>query len=62
MLGGVTERSLRLFTANNSTKGAAGTRQTAPIFIDRGAPLGYSEGLAGVGGFKQDSRSHAASL
>jgi len=27
-----------------------------------GAPFGYSEGLAGVCGFKQGSRSHAASL
>jgi len=30
-----------------------------PIFVGRGAPLGYSEGLAGVRGFKQDSRSVA---
>jgi len=30
-----------------------------PIFIGRGAAFGYSEGLAGVCGFKQDSRSRA---
>jgi hypothetical protein len=33
-----------------------------PIFVGRGAAFGYSEGLAGVCGFKQDSRSRAASL
>ena len=32
-----------------------------PIFIGRGAPFGYSEGLAGACSFKRDSCSHAAS-
>jgi len=32
------------------------------VRISSGAPFGYREGLAGVCGFKQDSRSHAASL
>ncbi len=32
------------------------------VLCRNGAPFGYREGLAGVCGFKQDSRNHAASL